>query len=83
MFRAKSNGEAINNIAKELIYTERKEGVRPSTNIRTDRWEIALDATEKIAKSYKARREDFQIDRENIKDEKNENPNNNANNNEA
>ena len=41
-----------------LIYTERKEGVRASTNIRTDRWEIALDATDKIAKSYKARREE-------------------------
>ena len=40
-----------------LIYTERKEGVRASTNIKTDRWEIAVDATDKIAKSYAARRE--------------------------
>lgn len=41
-----------------LIYTERKEGIRPSTNIRTDRWEIAIEATDKIAKSYQARREE-------------------------
>lgn len=41
-----------------LIYTERKEGIKPSYNIRTDRWEIALDATDKIQKSYQARREE-------------------------
>lgn len=41
-----------------LIYTERAKGVIPSTNIRTDRFEIAIEATEKIAKSYKARREE-------------------------
>lgn len=41
-----------------LLFTERKEGVRASTNIRTDRWEIAVDATSKVEKSYKARREE-------------------------
>lgn len=41
-----------------IIYTERSEGVRASTNIRTDRFEIAIDATDKISKSYKARREE-------------------------
>jgi hypothetical protein len=41
-----------------LMYTERRQGVMPSTNVRTDRFEIAIDATEKIAKSYKARREE-------------------------
>jgi len=42
-----------------LLFTERAEGVRASTNIRTDRFEIALEATEKVAKSYKARREEY------------------------
>lgn len=41
-----------------LIYTPRAEGIRASTNIRTDRFEIALEATDKIAKSYKAKREE-------------------------
>lgn len=41
-----------------LIYTERKDGIKPEMNIRTDRWEIAIEATEKIARSYKAKREE-------------------------
>lgn len=41
-----------------ILYIDRKEGVRSSTNIRTDRWEIAIEATEAIAKSYKAKREE-------------------------
>lgn len=57
MERVINNKEPIKDGAP-IIYTERKEGVRASTNIRTDRWEIALDATDKIAKSYKARREE-------------------------
>lgn len=39
------------------IYTERKEGVKASTNIRTDRFEIAIKGFDVIEKSYKARRE--------------------------
>lgn len=41
-----------------LIFTERKEGVRASTNIRTDRFEVAIDAMDKVQKSFKARREE-------------------------
>lgn len=41
-----------------MIYTERREGVLPSYDIRTDRFEVALDATNKIQKSYQARREE-------------------------
>lgn len=41
-----------------LIYTERKEGVRPSTNVRTDKFEIAAQASEKISQSYKTRRKE-------------------------
>lgn len=55
--RIVNNKEPIKDGAP-IIYTERKEGIRPSTNIRTDRFEIALDATEKIQKSYQARREE-------------------------
>lgn len=51
------NNEPIKDGAP-LIYTERKDGVQASTDIRTDRFEVAIDATDKIAKSYKARREE-------------------------
>lgn len=39
-----------------LTYTERKEGVRAETNIRTDRWEIATEAMDKVQKSNIAKR---------------------------
>lgn len=52
-----SNKEPIKDGAP-LIYTERKEGVRASTNIRTDRFEVAIEGMDKVAKSYQARREE-------------------------
>lgn len=39
------------------IYTERKAGILPAYNVRTDRWEIALDGTEYITKSTMAKRD--------------------------
>lgn len=41
-----------------LIYTDRKDGVRPEYDMRTDRFDVAIDATTKIDKSWKARRDD-------------------------
>lgn len=41
-----------------LIYTERKDGVLPEYDIRTDRHEIAIDAMDKVSKSYKHKREE-------------------------
>ena len=55
--RIVNNKEPIKDGAP-LMYTERKEGIKASTNIRTDRWEIAVEASDKIAKSYKARQEE-------------------------
>ena len=31
-----------------LIYTPKKEGVRPDCNIRTDKWDIAMQAMDKV-----------------------------------
>lgn len=56
-----------------IIYTERKEGIRASTNIRTDRWEIAIDTADKIQKSYQARREEATL-KDNTTVEKPDNP---------
>lgn len=36
-----------------IIYTEKKDGVLPEFNIRTDRWQIAIDAMGKVS-SYEA-----------------------------
>ena len=40
-----------------LIFTERKQGVLPEYDIRTDRFEIAIDAMDKITKSNLAKRD--------------------------
>ena len=48
--RVMSNNEPIHDEAP-LIYTERKEGVNPDYDIRSDRFDFALDAMSKIEKS--------------------------------
>lgn len=40
-----------------LIYTERKDGVRPEHDIRTDRFEVAVEAMDHVNKSKLAKRE--------------------------
>ena len=44
-------------ISTPLIYTERKEGVIPAYDVRTDRFEIAIEAMGKVVKSNVAKRE--------------------------
>ena len=56
VMRATTNKQPLDNSAP-LLYTERKQGILASTNIRTDRFEVAIDAMDKISKSYMARRE--------------------------
>lgn len=36
-----------------IIYTEKKDGVRPEFNIRADKWDIAIQAMDKIS-NYEA-----------------------------
>lgn len=48
--RIVANKEPIKDGAA-MIYTEKKDGVIDAYNIRTDRWEIALDAIEKVQKA--------------------------------
>ena len=42
----------------QLNYTERKDGVKPEYDIRTDRFEHAIDAMERVTKSHIAKREE-------------------------
>ena len=55
--RLVSNNEPITDGANPEIYTERKEGVLSAYNIRTDRFEIATEAMDKVTKSTVAKRE--------------------------
>jgi hypothetical protein len=54
--RVLNNKEPIKDGAP-IIYTERKDGVKPEYDIRTDRWDIAIEAMDKVTKSHKAKRE--------------------------
>ncbi|AXH77850.1 MAG: hypothetical protein [Microviridae sp.] len=61
--RIVNNSEPITDGAP-MIYTERGEGVKPEFDIRTDRFEIAIDAMDKVAKSYTAKREERGLKKE-------------------
>lgn len=43
-----------------LIYTDRSKGVEPAYNIRTDRFDLAIDATDAITRSHIGKREQRQ-----------------------
>ena len=53
--KALSENEPIGD-AVPLIYTERKDGVRPEYDIRTDRFAMAQSAMDKVAQDITARR---------------------------
>lgn len=55
--RILNNKEPIKDGAPK-IYTERKDGVKPEHDIRTDRFEIAVEATDLMSRSKKAKREE-------------------------
>lgn len=54
--RIVNNKEPINDGAP-LIYTDRKDGVQPAYDIRTDRFDVAIDAMDKVTASHLAQRE--------------------------
>ncbi len=54
--RIVSNKEPIKDGAPE-IFTERMQGVVAAYNIRTDRWELAADAMDAVARNAQAKRD--------------------------
>jgi len=54
--RVVSNKEPITDGAPS-IFTERKDGVVSAYNIRTDRWEVATEAMDKVSGSIQAKRD--------------------------
>lgn len=59
------NGQPIDNAAP-LIYTDKKDGVLPQYDIRTDRWDIALETTDKIARTNTAKTQTIQENNPNL-----------------
>lgn len=57
MERMMQQGADINDVT-EQIFTERKDGVLPETDIRADRWEVAIEATDLQAKGHLAKRDE-------------------------
>ena len=64
--RIVENKEPINDGAP-TIFTEKKDGVLAAFNIRTDRWEIAAEAMDKIHKQNAAKRESKGAMKEEVK----------------
>lgn len=66
VMRITENNEPIEDGAP-IIFTDRKDGVLPAYDVRTDRFEIAIEGMDYVAKSNFARRKDYL----NSKDENN------------
>lgn len=56
--RITSNKEPITDGAP-LVYTERKYGIMPAYDIRTDRWDIAMNAMNLANMSKRAKRDEM------------------------
>ena len=68
--RITENKEPITDGAP-VIYTDRKDGTKPEFNIRTDRFDVALDAMDYVNRSRTAKRLEL-VKKESSKDETNQ-----------
>ena len=57
MARMMQQGADMNDVS-ELIFTERKDGVIPETDVRHDRWETAIEAVDLGSKAHLAKRDE-------------------------
>lgn len=57
MARITQSKEPIDSSAP-IVFTERKDGVQPQYNIRTDKWEIAREAMNTVHKTDIAKRDE-------------------------
>jgi hypothetical protein len=56
--RVVNNNEPITDGAP-IIYTDRRDGVLPAYDIRTDRFEVAIEAMDKVSASQLAKRTEY------------------------
>lgn len=64
--RIMQNGEPITDGAP-IIFTEKKDGVLPAYNIRTERFEVAIEAMDKV-QAIKAAKKDMAVDVSDVPD---------------
>lgn len=69
VFEAVNSKSPIEAVAP-MVYSERKDGVLPETNIRTDRFEIAQEAMNSIAIGVRERRLKRMLNNETKKEDK-------------
>lgn len=62
--RMLTNGEPMEDASVAIQYSERKDGVLSQFDIRTDKWDLAQEAMNKVSSSYEAKREDRIKERE-------------------
>lgn len=55
--RITNNKEPISDGAP-LVYTNREEGVMPAYNPKTDKWEVAVEAMDKVSRQHITKREE-------------------------
>lgn len=73
IFKMMQQGAMIE-ASSPIIYTERKDGINPLYDIRSDRFDLALEATSKIEQALKAKRvQNYQPDAQNTADNGNGN----------
>lgn len=60
MERIVDRGEPITDGAP-IIHQERDEGVRPEYDIRRDRWEMAIEATDRIGRDQMTKRVEMKV----------------------
>lgn len=59
MLRKAKEGESIELGGKELLYTEKRDGVLPVTNIRADKWDIAQQAMDTVERTRAAKEKEY------------------------
>ncbi|WVR22116.1 MAG: hypothetical protein [Malazfec virus 2] len=71
MRRIVNNREPVDiKTSSQLLFTERKDGVLPDTDIRADKWEAAVEATDKLSRlRIASRNKDTGIEKERGKNE--------------
>lgn len=67
IFRMINNGEEVGEPTTPITFTERKDGVIPTYNIRHDKWETVQEAMSRVGDVYEAKRAKNIEDREALK----------------
>ena len=66
VMRIVENNEPITDGAP-IVYTDRREGVMPAYNIRTDRWDVAIEAMDKVSATRLAKRDEYLSSKDEVK----------------